>query len=228
MKKPPKVKNQAALEDWDNYVNDFKIMPDRQAAFLPLNVDIEDGKISRELILASSMEVYYPKIKNDIPDYMRSYSEMTPTMTEFPNIDKVVQHYIDNINDGSHSGGALTPLDIETNRPTYILFRLSRKDNTAKGNQFLKWRFSEDKQITCHNDGVGPFRNVLPICTLDDGKVLLAYNRHRSDPSTMKYDLHVTIHQKANLGTKKKAKWVDVKTPIIIDPGLGNGGHGLP
>ena len=226
MSKPIKVTNQRALEDWDNYVNDFRNMPNRQAALLPLDINIESGRITRKLILASAVKRLYAKHKKYIPEYMRSYSEMTPTMTEFPNIDKVVDHYVNNINDGSHSGGGLTPLDIETNRPTYMLFRINRSDVKSPPSKFLQWRFSENKQITCHNDGLGPFLNLLPICTLDNDKILLAYNRHRSNHPALKFDLHVTLHQKVRIGRSRN--WVDAKTPIIIDPGLGNSGGFVP
>jgi len=221
MKKPPQVSNQAAFKKWDAYVNK---LPNRQATLLPMDVDIKQGKIYRKLITGAGVKKFYASHKNHIPDFMRAYPDMIPTMVDFPNIDEVFKHYIDNINDGSQTPAELTPLDIETNRPTYFLFRLARKDIKAPPSKYLKWRFSEDKQITCHNDGLGPFLNILPICTLDDGKALLAYNRHRSNPPTMKYDLHVTIEQKVKIDGRN----VIAKTPIIIDPGTGNKGHGVP
>lgn len=221
MKKSEQVQNQRALKKWDTYVNG---LPNRQAALLPLDVDIVDGKIYRKMVSGAAVAKLHTAQKRNIPDFLRSFPDMTPTMTDFPNIDKVIQHYVDNINDGFQTPAEITPLDIETNRPTYFLFRLSRKDKKAPPSKYLKWRFSEDKQITCHNDGMGPFRNVLPICTLDGGKILLAYNRHRCNPPTMKFDLHITIEQKVYLDGKLTL----AKTPIIIDPGLGNNGYGIP
>ena len=229
-KKPERVKNYGELINWDKYVNN---LPSRQAALLPLNVDIDKtGKVVRSLMKASVVKSFYNNHKKHIPCIFRTHTDTTPTMTDFPNLDKVVDKYLNvmgsNKKSGQQSLGQSTPLDIHTNRPTYMLFRLSKRDRVKPESAFVKWRFSEDKQITCHNDGLGPMRNVLPICTLDDGKALLALNRHRSNPPTMKFDLHVTIHQKANIGTPSKPKWIDASTPIIIDPVLGNSGSGLP
>jgi len=234
MKKPRKVENQRAFRKWDAYVNNFKLMPNRQAVLLPMDIDIRDGRIYRQRMTGKAVKTYFNAArKKMIPDYMRAFTCATPTSTEclmptmvdFPNIDRVIQHYVDNINDGTQAGGGLTPLDIETNRPTYMLFRIDHKDVKSPPTKYKKWRFSENKQITCHNDGVGPFLNVLPICTFDDGKALLVYNRHRSNPPTMKYDLHITIEQKVK---DSNGKWMIAKTPIIIDPGLGNNGGDLP
>jgi len=221
MKKPPQVNNQAAMQKWDDYVNK---LPNRQAALLPMDIDIKQGKIYRKLITATGVKRFFAAHKKDIPDYMRAYPKMTPTMVDFPNIDEVFKHYIGNIKSGGQTPATLNPLDIETNRPTYFLFRLSRKDVNAPTSKYVKWRFTADKQITCHNDGLGPFLNLLPICTLDDGKTLLAYNRHRCNPPNLKFDLHVTIEQKVKDGRQT----VIAKTPIIIDPGLGNGGASIP
>lgn len=229
MTNPPEViRNQAELENWDKYVNK---LPGREAALLPLNISIDKtGRMFRSLIKASVVQSFYKKNRPHIPPFINAHNSRTPTMTHFPKLDMVVKDYIDSgyFKDGSQSQRGLNPLDINTNRPTYMLFRLAKRDLTRNDETFVKWRFSEDKQITCHNDGLGPYRNVLPICTLDNGKALLALNRHRCNPPTMKFDLHVTIHQKGNIGTKKKPKWIDVSTPIIIDPGLGNKGSGLP
>ena len=227
--KPVRVKNYGELINWDKYVNN---LPGRQAALLPLNVDIDkSGKIVRSLMNDPAVRSFYIKNKKHIPCIFSAHGHTTPTMTDFPNLDMVVDDYLNSgyfKSKGQQSLGQPTPLDINTNRPTYVLFRLSKRDNTRSNNSFVKWRFSEDKQITCHNDGLGPMRNLLPICTLDDGKALLALNRHRCNPPTMKFDLHVTIHQKANIGTPSKPKWIDASTPIIIDPGLGNKGGRLP
>ena len=221
MKKPVKVTNQKALELWDKYVNK---QPNRQAALLPLDIDLVSGRITRSLITAAGVKRFHAAHKGEIPDFMRAFPDMTPTMVDFPNVDEVFQHYVDNIKDGRHNAGDITPLDINTNRPTYFLFRLSRSDVKSPPKKYVKWRFTEDKQITCHNDSEGPFQNLFPICTLNDGKALLAYNRHRSNPMSMKFDLHVTIEQKAKLNGKN----VITKTPIIIDPGLGNNGSDFP
>lgn len=209
-----KVKNQPYLKLWDDYVNK---LPYRQAALLPLNVDIRKGKLFRERIRSQHVKKFYhtDKHKNCIPDYMRNQPDY------FPNIDDVVDHYIKHFAkpDGGQAPGDLNPLDIETNRPTYMLFTLPKRRDKK-----VTWRFSEDVQISCENDGLGPFRNVLPICTLDDGRTLLVLNRHRSNHPNLKFNLHVTIFEKG----RQNGKNVEFKTPIIIDPGLGNNGSGLP
>ena len=223
------VRNQAGLEEWDEYVN---YLPPRQAVILPLDIDLRKGRLFRARMTKSAFEKFYAEFGSDIPEFLRDTQGTFPTMTNFPNIDEVVTDYLDGLpfkDDGDQSDLAITPLDIITNRPTYFLFRISRRDRERPASKYAKWRFSNDKQITCHNDGLGPLRNVLPICTLDNdeygGKALLAYNRHRSNPPTMKYDLHITIHQKVK---DRDSNTVVASTPIIIDPGLGNGGYGIP
>lgn len=212
MSKVHQVKNQPYLKNWDKYVNK---MPCRQAALLPLYVDIDEHKIYRKRITSQEVDAFYAAHSNEIPDYMRTQPDY------FPNIDDVVDHYVNAFHqfDGGQGPKDLNPLDINTNRPTYMLFTL-----TERGYKNVVWRFSEDEQITCINDGLGPFRNLLPICTLNDGKSLLALNRHRSNHPNLKFNLHVTISQKERIDRKN----VWLKTPIIIDPGLGNDGHGVP
>jgi len=229
MSKVYQVHNQAGLEEWDKYINH---LPSRQAVILPMDIDLRTGRLFRARITKSAFEKFYTKFGSDIPDFMRADQGKYPTMTNFPNIDEVVADYLNGLpfkDDDDQSDLPITPLDVITNRPTYFLFRIAKADKLKPESKFLKWRFSKDKQITCHNDGLGPFRNVLPICTLDNdehgGKALLVYNRHRCNPPTMKYDLHITIHQK---GLDANSNWVDAKTPIIIDPGLGNGGPNVP
>jgi len=228
MKTPVDVHNQYALKDWDEYVNQ---LGPRIAALLPLDIDIKDGKVYRARMLSKAVNNFFQAHNSDFPDYLRDRTSTKPTMTEFPNIDKVFKKYVRELAvvDGQQGPDPdTTPLDIITNRPTYMLFRILRDDvdtPTTPDEDYVKWRFSVDKQITCHNDGLGPLRNILPICTLDDGRALLVYNRHRSDPPTIKYDLHLTIHEKVQ---DHSGTWIDAKTPIIIDPGLGNRGHGIP
>ena len=223
------VRNQAGLEEWDEYVN---YLPPRQAVILPLDIDLRKGRLFRARMSKSAFEKFYAEFGSDIPEFLRATQGTFPTMTNFPNIDEVVTDYLKGLpfkDDDDQSDIPITPLDVITNRPTYFLFRIAKADKLKPESKFLKWRFSKDKQITIHNDGLGPFRNVLPICTLDNdeygGKALLVYNRHRCNPPTMKYDLHITIHQK---GLDANSNWVDAKTPIIIDPGFGNNGTRVP
>lgn len=206
------VSNQDHLELWDDFVNK---LPARKAALLPLYVDIRDGMIYRNRIPSQDIKTFYKTHKGDIPDYMRTQEEF------FPNIDKVFKEYIEHFDgpDGGQAPDDLNPLDIITNRPTYFLFTLPEQFDPE-----VVWRFSEGVQISCHNDGVGPFRNVLPICTLDDRKSLLVLNRHRSNHPDLKFNLHVTISQTV----QKDCKDFEAKTPIIIDPGLGNNGPDIP
>lgn len=213
-----KIKNQDYLSLWDEYVNDEheKIrMPARKPALLPIYVDIRKGKLFRTRILSQHVDKFYQDHKHEIPDYMRTEPDY------FPNIDSVFEEYVAAFAgpDGGQTPGDLNPLDIITNRPTYMLFSLARRDKSD-----VKWRFTEGCPYSCSNDGVGPFRNILPICTLDDGKSLLVYNRHRSDHQDFKFNLHVTIHQNIRVDGKDVA----VTTPIIIDPGGKNNGHGVP
>jgi hypothetical protein len=219
MSKVHQIKNQDYLQIWDDYVNDKTStkMPARKPALLPLYVDIRRGGLYRDRITSKDVDKFYNKdgYKNDIPDYMRTQPDY------FPNIDDVFDEYIKHFSgpDGGEAPDPLNPLDIMTNRPTYMLFTLPEHKNKN-----VTWRFTKEKEFSCINDGVGPFRNMLRICTLNDRKSLLMLNRHRSNPEGFKYNLHVTITQTVKFGGKK----VEVNTPIIIDPGTGNEGHGIP
>jgi len=221
MSKIIKVKNQKYLKDWDEFVNNqlkgFP-MPARKSALLPIYVDIRQGKLYRSRILSQDVKSFYAAHKNEIPDYMRTEPDY------FPNIDTVFDEYVAALAgpDGGQAPGDLNPLDIVTNRPTYHLFTLARED--VSGFDGVKWRFTENEPYSCINDGIGPFRNILPICTLNDGKSLLIYNRHRSNHPEFKYNLHVTIHQTIRHNKKN----VEVKTPIIIDPNGTNEGASFP
>lgn len=213
MSKIHQVKNQDFLEIWDDYVNDKTKtpMPARKAALLPLYVSIKNGAIIRERITSQKVKSFYNKYKNKIPDYMRTQTHL------FPNIDDVVKEYIDHFNgpDKGEGPAPLNPLDIATNRPTYMLYILPKPK--AKD---VVWQFSDGVQFSCENDGVGPFRNFLPICTLNNDRALLVLNRHCSNHPDLKFNLHVTISQMV----KKDGKKIEVKTPIIIDPGGDNPG----
>jgi len=207
--KPPKVENYK-LKDWDSFTNSReerrKIAP-RFPILMPVNVDIVDGVLVRERMTAPDVKKLYAACRDEIPDYMRANPK------KFPNPDKVFDEYIKyfQTQDGVEGPDAPTPLDVNCNRPTWLLFNLPRKN----------WKFSKDAQYSTLNDPDDQSRNFVKICTLDKMNCLLLLNRHRSNPTGLKFNLHVTINQRDKAGKR-------FKTPIIIDPGLGNGGHGIP
>jgi len=63
-------------------------------------------------------------------------------------------------------------------------------------------------------------RNFVKVCTMDNMNGLLLLNQHRSNPKGLKFNLHVTVSQRAD-GRK-------MATDIIIDPGLGNNNPSIP
>lgn len=219
MSKIHEVNNQDYLKIWDDYINNKTKtpMPHLKAALLPLYVSIRKGAMYRARMTSQKVKEFYHTDghKSEVPEYMRNKPH------HFPNIDDVVQEYIDHFDgpDGGQSPDPLNPLDIETNRPTYMLYVLPQPKNKN-----VTWRFSEGVQFSCEHDGVGPFRNFLQICTLNDDKALLVLNRHRSNHPKLKFNLHVTISQKVKIGGKD----IEVRTPIIIDPGGKNPGSGPP
>lgn len=201
----PKVQNQEYLKSWDDFANTRKD-GDRFPILLPINIDIVDGKLVRERMKAPQVKRLYADCCGEVPDYMKAHPR------HFTNPDKVFREYVKFFakQDGVEGPEDPTPLDVQFNRPTWLLYNLPRRN----------WKFSKDAQYSTVNDPDDQSRNFEKICTLDKMNCLLLSNRHRSNPKGLKFNLHVTINQREN--------GVLCKTPIIIDPGGGNKGHGIP
>lgn len=202
------VTNQNYLKDWDDFNNKRK-KGDRFPILLPINIDIVDGKFVRERMTAPQVKKLYADFKGDLPDYMFKHPD------HFANPKKVFTEYVNYFSkqdgvEGPRQRTSPTPLDIECNRPTWLLFNLTRSN----------WKFSKGAQYSTENDSDDQTRNFEKICTMKRGKCLLLSNRHRSSPKGLKFNLHVTISQREGRTT--------YKTPIIIDPGLGNPGGNPP
>lgn len=197
----PKVQNPEYLKSWDDFTNSRK-EGDRFPILLPINIDIVDGKIVRERMLAPDVKRLYADCKGELPDYMFGNPKY------FDNPNTVFKEYVKYFakQDGVEGPDSPTPLDIVCNRPTWILFNLPRNN----------WKFSKDTQYSTMNDRDDQTRNFEKICTLNKMNCLLLSNRHRSNPKGLKFNLHVTM--------KQREGGVLCKTPIIIDP-LGNN-HG--
>lgn len=200
----PKVEN-IGLKDWDDFANSRKD-GDRFPILMPVNIDIIDGKFVRERMTAPQVKRLYADCKGELPEYMFEHPK------HFANPNKVFSEYIKYFakQDGVEGPGAPTPLDVQCNRPTWMLFNLPRRN----------WKFSKDAQYSTMNDPDDQTRNFEKICTLNKMNSLLLSNRHRSNPKGLKFNLHVTMSQREN--------GIMCKTPIIIDPGSDQIGHGIP
>jgi len=196
----PRVQNQSYLKAWDAFANS-RDDGDRFPILLPINVDIVDGKIVRERMKAPQVKRLYADCKGEIPDYMFRHPK------HFSNPNKVFKDYVKYFQaiDGVEGPRNPTPLDVECNGPTWLLFNLPRRN----------WKFTKGAQYSTMNDPDDQTRNFEKICTLDKMNCLLLSNRCRSKPKDLKFNLHVTISQREGR--------TSYKTPIIIDPGLGNG-----
>jgi len=214
-----KYVNQKYLHKWEDYMNS---LPKGETALLPLWIDIKGPNIARRVMGKNDVARYYRKFKrnNEIPGYMLG----TPKVPGIPNANDVFASFINNYGgtETAKKKKYLNPLDVHTDRPLLIFYMIEFKD-TVKN----KFRFSQDIQYSCENDADDMTRNLFKVCTVDNdptlgAKGLIMYDACRSNIPDLKYNLHVTIMQ-----TVKNARGKNelAKTPIIIDPGLGNNGN---
>lgn len=190
--------NQAYLKNWDEYQKD---RPGKTPILMPVAIDIDKGEIVRNRIKAGDIAALKPRLKRDLASYMFR-KDVNPFHPE-----AIFDDYIKYFKDMDAAQGPVpTPLDIEISKPVWMLYYLPRKN----------WKFTKDRQYSTENDPDDITRNFEKIGTLNNRNYLLISNRCRSQPSNLKFNLHVTISQKMD--------GVKMETPIIIDPRSDHGG----
>ena len=197
-------KNQGYLKTWDEYSDSVK--DKRAPLLLPIIFGIgTDGNIIRERMKAPDVKALYARGRKDIPKDFFKYPKL------LPNPDKIVKDYLKYFRSDSDEAPFLpTPLDLHVERPVLMLFGFYHRG----------WRFTKDNPYNMYSDSDDHTRNIIRIATLHGNRGLMLYNRHYSSPKDMKLDLCVDINQ-----TIRRRRY---RTPIIIDPGLGNPGSGFP
>lgn len=201
----PPPTNQTYLKEWDEYAATKKSK--KQTLLLPIKIGIDgNGQIVRKRIREPEVRLLYKKHRKEIPAYIFSEEYL------FPNPDEVFEDYMEHFyGEGAESGQDVkpTPLDWFVDRPVFLLYTFDFKDT---------WSFTEKQQFSTLNDPDDATRNLVKICTLNNRKALLLWNRCRSNPKDLKFNLHVSINQSEGEGTEE----IDLQTDIIIDPGGGN------
>jgi len=193
--------NQKYLKKWDKYQLDWlnsDDYSDDQPLLLPISVDIRGGEMKRHRIKT-------PELKN-----------MIGTMSFDDNTLKTaIESYTEYFApiDEQQSGSPATPLDFNISCSVYHLFYLPR-DN---------WRFTRKIQFSVSNVSSKEAEEAFDIFgTFDDGQGLVVLNKNWNPKGAenfiAKYNLHVSIYQEID----EK----EVRTDIIIDPGMGNDGSG--
>ncbi len=202
------AKNYAYLKKWDDYVAEItadenKKNTSTRTLLLPINIDIIDGKFLPTRMTAGQVNHVRQNFISEIPAYVQSEKHL------FPNPEKMFKDYISYFKpvDGSEGPMSPTPLDLKVERPVWMMFNLPRKN----------WKFTKDRQYSTSGDADDQTRNIESVCTMDNKNILIVSNRCRCNPKKLKFNLHVTINQTMN--------GIRMKTPIIIDPGIGNGGQ---
>ena len=208
-----KYLNQKYLHKWEDYINN---LTKGDIGLLPLWIDLTGKGIERRIINKKDVAKMYARFRRnkDIPDYMFGTDCV-------PNIQDAFKSFIKHYGGTESPGLKASPLDVLTPKPIFILYMLSRKD--ARGHGI---RFSQDQQFSCANDADDIRRNLFKVCTVDNkpklgGKGLIMYNSCRSNLPDLKYNLHVTLTQPV---INARGRRISAQTPIIIDPGVGNGG----
>ena len=192
------AKNQEYLKSWDDYqaergVDRYGYTP----ILLPIHIDInEKGEIARHRMTAGDVKKLYKASRREFPAWM------TKAHFACANPGDVFKDYVEYFSpiDGVEGPRPASPLDLTVNRPVWNLFNLPRKN----------WKFSKNKQYSVENDPDDMMRNFEKICTLDNNNAVLISNRCRSNPKSLKYNLHITISQ-------REARRL-YRTDIIIDP----------
>ena len=202
--KKSKIKpNQKYLKSWDKYQKEA--LKDKRHRSLPLllpvSVDIDEGIIVRDRIKANIVKDIWAKHKKELPDFLFDETKRWGV----PDVESVVEDYIRAFpDDFAQSGLPPSPLDISIGHPVLLLFHLPREN----------WTFCEGCQYSVENDTDDMARNFEKVCMFGGRKYLILFNRHRSNPKNLKFNLHVNIHQVQD----GKDMWTD----IIIDPGSNN------
>ena len=201
----PPPTNQTYLEEWDKYAATKKSKD--QTLLLPIKIGIDgNGQIVRKRIREPDVRLLYKEHRKEIPVYIFSEEYL------FPNPDEVFEDYMEYFyEEGAESGEDVkpTPWDWYVDRPVFLLYTFDFEDT---------WSLTEKQQFSTLNDQDDATRNLVKICTLKDRKALLLWNRCRSNPPDLKFNLHVSISQSEGRGPEE----IDLQTDIIIDPGGGN------
>jgi len=69
------AKNQNYLKDWDDYQASKK---KRTPIFLPLSIDIKDGKFVRRRMKAPEVKTFYKSSRAEVPSYMLKNEPVIP------------------------------------------------------------------------------------------------------------------------------------------------------
>jgi len=203
-----KANNLTYLKEWDEY--SATKANKRQTLLLPIKLGIgKKGEILRRRMNQPEVQSFYSSHKKDIPSYISSESNL------FPNPDEVFEDYLEYFSgEGTESSSKPkpTPLDWNVDRPVFLLYTFFHEET---------WRFSEKTQFSTVNDPDDVTRNMVKISTMNDNKALLMWNRCRSNPENLKFNLHVSVHQSERGPDRRK---IDFRTDILIDPRGGNAG----
>ena len=203
-----KNQNLTYLKKWDEY--SATKANKRQTLLLPIKLGIgKKGEILRRRMIQPELKTFYTAYKKDIPSYIFSESEL------FPNPDEVFEDYLEYFaGEGTENPSTPkpTPLDWNVDRPVFLLYTFFHEET---------WRFSEKTQFSTVNDPDDVTRNMVKICTMNENKALLMWNRCRSNPENLKFNLHVSVHQSERGPDRRK---IDLQTDILIDPRGGNTG----
>lgn len=194
--------NQQFLREWDQYQDHWLASAEyseRQPILLPITVDIDEGVIARDRLKASKITPLQPMmqgINGSIDNAVDAYLDYFDS--------------IDNARSFAESSTLPTPLDLQIKTRVFHVFYLPRKN----------WTFTDSIQFSVSNMNQADFGNAFKVMgTFDDGHGLIVLNKNWKDaPVSAKYNLHVSIFQQID--------GVDMKTDIIIDPGVGNSGAG--
>ena len=201
----PTPPNMTYLKKWDKYSSERG--DKRQTLLLPIILGIgRKGQIVRRRMLQPEVKELWNDFKGEIPPYIYSEGHL------FPNPTQVFEDYLEYFKGEGTEGPPKpkpTPLDWVVDRPVFLLYTFFHKDT---------WSFTEKQQFSTLNDPDNATRNLVKICTFNDRKALLLWNRCRSNPKDLKFNLHVSINQSEGEGTEH----IDLQTDIIIDPGGGN------
>lgn len=198
--------NHDYLKEWDEYQSESK---SKDPILLPISVDIADGIIKRHRIPSMDIAEMRDALLSEFAAHCDKPNGYLEGRYECHHLQVMLDEYIDYFSDDANQGAVPpSPLDLQINRPVWILYVLPRKN----------WKFTKDRQFSTENDRDDFGRNFEKITTFEKNNMLLLANHCRSNPKGLKFNLHVTIIQRENGRT--------LKTPIIIDPGSSNGTRG--
>lgn len=202
--------NQKFLNEWDKYSKSVK--DKRKTLLLPIKFGFgEGGKLIRERMIAPDVKKLFKDGLKDIPKDWFNNPDLLPNPKEA--VEHYVKYFMGEMKENPLSPPS--PLDIVVDRPVLILFGFY-DDHLF----FSKKTDTLEAAYKVHNDSRDHTRNFFKVATLNENRGLMLLNRHYSNPKGLKFDLHIDIHQEED-GNK-------FVTPIVIDPGTGNGGARFP